>query len=74
MVGTCANLLGVGFGFVLPTLFVSKFSEHVDYTQAEKDSFSDQIRTMLIVLSAAATVITLLVLLTFKEKPPTPPP
>jgi hypothetical protein len=32
MVGTCANILGVGFGFLLPGFMVSEFSTSETYT------------------------------------------
>ena len=67
MVGTCANILGVGLGFLLPGFMVSEFKTSETYTDDQLQSFRDQIRNMLIVLSVASSVITLICGLTFQE-------
>ena len=36
MVGTCTNILGVGFGFLLPGFMVSEYSEK------DKDSYTPE--------------------------------
>ena len=41
MVGTSANLFGVGLGFLVPKMFISVYDDSADYTQPEIDHFSD---------------------------------
>ena len=74
MVGTCANLLGVGFGFLVPKVFVDEFSEHTVYTPVQLAKFSTEVRNMLITISVVSSIIAGLCVVFFKEKPPTPPP
>ena len=74
MIGTSANLMGVGLGFLVPKIFISSFNEHDVYTQDQKAEFSDQVLTMLIAISITSTIIAIICVITFKEKPDTPPP
>ena len=74
MVGTSANLFGVGLGFLVPKMFISIYDESEVYTQDQIDQFSNQILLMLVVISAVSTAIALLCLAKFKEKPPIVPP
>ena len=41
MVGTSANLFGVGLGFLVPKMFISVYDESEVYTQDQIDQFSD---------------------------------
>ena len=74
MIGTCANILGVGLGFLVPGFMVSEFKTSETYTDDQLQSFRVQIKNMLILLSSIASVITLLCAFTFQEKPLKPPP
>jgi len=69
MVGTQMNVFGVLLGYLLPFFFVDSYTEGDVITDAQRESYKNQVFYMFLTVAIFALTVATLAIFTFRERP-----